>query len=68
MRFILPIFLSFSFVFAEFSCDDALSDKQRFFSQNLTATATITMQLKQKALHLDHGEPQERRHLAQGCK
>ena len=36
MRFILPIFLSFSFVFASFSCDDALPDKQRFFSQNLT--------------------------------
>jgi len=32
----LPILLSFSFVFAGFSCDDALVDKQRFFSQNLT--------------------------------
>ena len=36
MRFILPILLSFSFVFAGFGCDDALADKQRFFSQNLT--------------------------------
>ena len=36
MRFILPIFLSFSFLFADFSCDDALTEKQRFFSQNLT--------------------------------
>ena len=56
MRFILPIFLSFSFVFASFSCDDALPDKQRFFLQNLTFSGEFEPNCKDSILGIKEAQ------------
>ena len=56
MRFILPILLSFSFVFAGFNCDDALAEKQRFFSQNLTFSGEFEPNCKDSILGIKEAQ------------